>query len=131
MRIFVFGSNLLGIHGAGAAKEARGRWGARMGRGEGLMVNLQDKSRGCYAIPTKVNPKIRLSLAKIEGHIHDFLRFARACENGEVFLITRIGCGLAGFTDDQIAPLFAGAPDNCEFDPEWARFGLKTWTEAP
>lgn len=134
MRIFVFGSNRLGIHGAGAAKTAKEHWGARWGKGDGLMVHLEDKSRGCYAIPTKVNPRIRLPLATIAESIHDFLRFAKACELegfGEVFLITRIGCGLAGYTDDQIAPLFAAAPPNCEFDPEWAKFGLKTWTEAP
>jgi hypothetical protein len=134
MRIFVFGSNRLGIHGAGAAKTAHKEWGARWGKGDGLTVNLTDKTRGSYAIPTKVNPRIRLPLATIAESVGDFLRFARACELegfGEVFLITRIGCGLAGYKDKQIAPLFAGAPDNCEFDPQWAEFGLKTWTEAP
>ena len=96
--IFVFGSNLSGIHGAGAAKTAR-KWGAKMGVGEGLMGMT-------YGLPT-VGKKIgnNLSVSKIQKHVDIFLQ----CVNEHPtfnFLLTEVGCGLAGKTPEDIAPLF-------------------------
>ena len=97
--IFVFGSNELGIHGAGAAKTAK-QWGARYGQGIGLMGRT-------YGIPTveKLNPYTTLSLMTIKQHVDDFIQFANKNKN-KIFLVTKIGCGLAGFKDYQIAPFF-------------------------
>lgn len=109
--IFVFGSNLAGIHGAGAAKYAVHKHGARYGVGEGRTGNA-------YALPTK-NQKIRTRpLHEIEESIQTFLQYAR--ENPDyTFKVTRIGCGLAGYRDNQIAPNFIHAPSNCTFDRAW------------
>ena len=109
--IFVFGSNLAGIHGAGAAKYAERYYGAKKGIGEGLA----GKS---YAIPTK-DKKIRtLPLDTVSVYIERFKIFANANPK-LLFQVTRIGCGLAGYTDEQIAPLFLGSPSNCTFDIKW------------
>jgi len=96
--IFVFGSNYAGRHGAGAALQAQRKFGAINGQGIGLM----GKS---YGIATK-DRKIRsLSLEAIENQILKFLVFAK--NHSELtFLVTAIGCGLAGFKPKQIAPLF-------------------------
>jgi hypothetical protein len=112
-QIFVFGSNLVGLHGAGAAKVALERFDAQMERGIGL-VGMS------YAIPTKDRRICTLPLSVIETHIKVFLDFAANCTDG--FFVTRIGCGLAEYTDEQIAPLFRGAPANCSFAEEW-----RTW----
>lgn len=127
----VFGSNTKGIHGKGAAKDARDYYGATLGWGEGFQkVGLHGSS---YAIPTKGNNFEIRSLGQIEKSVDEFLELAKI--ESEIlsinFLITRIGCGLAGYKNHQIAPMFVGAPDNCSFDPEWLEFGLKTWMKAP
>jgi hypothetical protein len=110
--IFVFGSNLAGVHGAGAAKTALDQYGAVMGTGEGL----QGQS---YGIPTKDEIIKTLPLAKIKKHVETFIDFAY--DNPTMkFFVTRIGCGLAGYTDEQIAPFFADAPDNCELPDGWS-----------
>lgn len=110
-RIFVFGSNLAGIHGGGAALDAYQLYGAQMGIGEGL-------SGSTYAIPTK-DAEIRTRpLSDIETSVQTFLRFADSHPQLQ-FFVTRIGCGLAGYTDGQIAPMFLGAPDNCELPTGW------------
>ena len=111
MTIFVFGSNLAGRHGKGAALAARQQYGAVYGVGVGRTGNA-------YAIPTK-DARLRvLPIATIAQHVGDFLTYAS--QHPELtFLVTRVGCGLAGYTDDQIAPLFAGAPDNCQMPDEW------------
>ncbi len=98
-QIFVFGSNEGGKHGAGAAKQAM-KWGAKWGTAEGLAGQT-------YAIPTK-NFLITktLSVSKIGGYIDNFVEFARQRPDLE-FLVTEIGCGLAGLTPEQVAPLFA------------------------
>lgn len=99
--VFVFGSNLSGIHGAGAAFTAL-KWGAVRGQG----IGLQGRT---YAIPT-VTKKIRgpMSIASIKIHVREFLTFAK--NNPDLrFLVTEIGCGLAGFKPQDIAPLFKGA----------------------
>jgi hypothetical protein len=109
--IFVFGSNKLGIHGAGAAKEAHRYYGAVYGCGEGL--------RGqCYAIPTKKTPYVSLTLIEVKPAVDRFKLFALEHPQYE-FHLTRVGCGLAGFTDEEIAPLFHGCPKNVHLPDRW------------
>ena len=96
--IFVFGSNLQGFHGGGAAKIAYRSFGAEWGKG----IGLYGKS---YAIPT-----MQGGVETIRPYVDEFIRFA--IENPHlVFLVTRIGCGIAGFRDEEIAPLFIDAID--------------------
>ena len=94
--IFVFGSNLKGMHGGGAAYIAYRKFGAIMGQG----VGLQGQS---YGIPT-----MQGGVETIRPYVDEFIEFAK--QHPELtFLVTRIGCGIAGFTDDEISPLFAEA----------------------
>ena len=96
--IFVFGSNLQGFHGGGAAKIAYSSFGAEWGKG----IGLYGKS---YAIPT-----MQGGVETIRPYVDEFIQFA--IENPHlVFLVTRIGCGIAGFRDEEIAPLFIDAID--------------------
>lgn len=112
--IFCFGSNLRGIHGAGSAKAAYQDYGAVWGCG----IGLQGDS---YAIPTKDEFLDRLPLKCIGIHIENFLDFA--AENSEmIFNIVAIGCGLAGFTAHQIAPMFKSAPANCILPMEFLQY---------
>jgi hypothetical protein len=114
--IFVFGSNLAGIHGAGAALYARNKYGAQMGYGKGPTGNA-------YAIPTKDFDIVRsLPLTEIRQYIRVFSAYAGERQGFCTFKVTRIGTGYAGYTDDQIAPMFIGSPDNCVFDGEWAKY---------
>ncbi len=94
--IFVFGSNLAGQHMGGAARVAFERFGAVWGQG----VGLQGQS---YAIPT-----MQGGVETIKPYVAEFIALAREWDQ-TTFLVTRIGCGIAGFTDEQIAPLFAEA----------------------
>jgi hypothetical protein len=112
-RIFVFGSNLRGIHGAGAALYARKRLGALNGCGEGMMGRS-------YALPTCISPGVPLHLSGVFRSVEGFLAHAGRTPDIRYFVST-VGCGLAGFTEDEIAPLFAGAPDNCDLPPGWRR----------
>jgi len=109
-KIFVFGSNEAGRHGAGAAKRAREAYGAKHGRGWGL----QGKS---FAIPTKDGKLKTLPLNKIVLYVNSFKEFAKI--NPDTFYVTRIGCGLAGYKDREIAPLFKDSPLNCIFPEVW------------
>lgn len=94
--VFVFGSNLAGMHGGGAAYLAFKQFGAVMGCG----VGLQGQS---YAIPT-----MQGGVETIKPYVDEFIAFAK--EHPELFFyVTRIGCGIAGFLDKEIAPLFAEA----------------------
>jgi hypothetical protein len=102
--VFVFGSNLAGRHGKGAALWARQHRGAIYGQG----VGRQGIS---YAIPTKNHQLRVLPLELIRGHVDEFLRYASHYPNLR-FEVTPIGCGLAGYRPDQIAPMFATAPSN-------------------
>ena len=111
--IFVFGSNLAGRHGAGAAKEALLHWGAIHGQGEGP----QGQS---YALPTKDADIQTLPLKEIRKYVGQFAAFVNAHPE-LTFLITKIGCGLAGYKEEQIEPLFEGAPDNCVLPIGWWR----------
>lgn len=95
-QIFVFGSDELGWHNGGAARLALGRFGAIFGQAKGL----QGQS---YAIPTN-----GVQLSGIAQYVDEFIGFAR--KHPELtFLVTRIGCGVAGYTEKDIAPLFASA----------------------
>ena len=97
--VFVFGSNLGGFHGGGAARVALEQFGAVWGQG----VGLQGKS---YAIPT-----MHGGVDVIKPYVDEFIAFAR--EHRELrFLVTPIGCGIAGFTVEEMAPLFATAIDD-------------------
>lgn len=109
--IFVFGSNLAGRHGKGAARAARYDWGAEYGVGEGPTGNA-------YAIPTKDYNIKTLQLSVIALHVHKFIAYAKAHPELE-FYVTKIGCGLAGYTEDQIAPMFKEAPKNCRLPEGW------------
>ncbi len=101
--IFVFGSNLAGMHGGGAAYAAWRKFGAIMGQG----VGLQGQS---YAIPT-----MQGGVETIRPYVDEFIAFAKA--HPELFFyVTRIGCGIAGFRNEEIAPLFTaakGVPNIC------------------
>lgn len=95
-QVFVFGSNLAGMHGGGAARVARLRFGAVMGKG----VGMQGRS---YAIPT-----MQGGTETIRPYVNDFIAYAK--EHPELtFLVTPIGCGIAGFEPEDIAPLFEKA----------------------
>ena len=94
--IFVFGSNLAGAHGGGAARIAVEDFGAIWGQGVGLQGQ-------CYAIPT-----MQGGVETIKPYVDDFIGFAK--QHKELFFyVTRIGCGIAGFSDKEIAPLFKEA----------------------
>jgi hypothetical protein len=122
--IFVFGSNLSGAHGAGAAKLAYERYGAEIGVEEGLM----DCS---YAIPTidylvtGARVQKQLSLREISESVDVFKRCAMM-ENKPInplrFFVTRIGCGLARYHDRDIAPMFRNSPTNCSFASQWQAY---------
>lgn len=110
-RIFVFGSNLAGRHGLGAALAAVREHGAVYGQGAGLQGNS-------YAIPTKSHDLKTLPLEIVARYISAFLAFAK--NNPELeFDITRVGCGLAGYKDKDVGPLFRGAPKNCNLPEGW------------
>lgn len=96
--IFVFGSNLLGIHKKGAALAALEKHGAKLGQGIGLQGNS-------YAIPTKENPRRSLSLISINKFVADFLQYAAHTPEHN-YNVTPIGCGLAGWRPEHIAPMF-------------------------
>ncbi len=99
--IFVFGSNLAGRHGAGAALLAYNKFGARKGIGLGL----EGKS---YALPTKDYSLITLPKLILRHFVNMFIAEARAFREYN-FLVTEVGCGLAGYEPKDIAPLFKEA----------------------
>lgn len=99
--IMVFGSNLAGVHGAGAARHALEQHGARYGQGMGLQGSS-------YALPTKDHRIRTLPLEEIQQHVRRFLAFTEI-RRDLMFRVTRVGCGLAGYRDEQIAPLFREA----------------------
>jgi hypothetical protein len=122
--IFVFGSNLAGIHGAGAARAATDYYGAEMGVGFGPTGNS-------YAIPTKDMKIKTLPLEEIQPYIEGFVKMTERLHeedrmiNGDrinpLFFVTRVGCGLAGYRDRDIAPFFKGAV-RCSFAEQWKPF---------
>lgn len=111
--IFVFGSNLAGRHGKGAAADALRLHGAIYGHGEG-------RQGDSYAIPTKDFDMRTRPLADIAMSVEDFLWYAN--NNPDLrFQVTRVGCGLAGYTDADIAPMFHTAPPNCDLPDGWRK----------
>lgn len=109
--VWVFGSNLEGRHGKGAARVAADRYAATRFQSVGRMGR-------CYAIPTKSTPHATLTLPVIRTYIEEFKRYA-AAHPSETYFVTRIGCGEAGYRDEQVAPLFLGSPANCDFAEDW------------
>lgn len=111
--VWVFGSNMSGRHGKGAAKVAKDYFGAAYGFYNGRMGS-------CYAIPTKNQLFQTLRLTHLLPYVQEFVRYTR--ENPmESFFVTRVGSGLAGIPDEKMAPLFARA-FNCSFANEWRPF---------
>ncbi len=106
--VFVFGSNLHGMHAGGAARIAFERFGAVWGQGVGLQGQA-------YAIPT-----MQGGVETIRPYVDEFIAFAQSHPEFH-FLVTRIGCGIAGFRDEEIAPLFAVAHtlDNVSLPEGW------------
>ncbi|MEV7758448.1 hypothetical protein AB0O16_15010 [Microbacterium sp. NPDC089180] len=105
--VFVFGSNAAGAHGGGAARFALDRFGAVWGQGEGL----QGRS---YAIDTMSGPTV------FEEQARRFVAFA--AEHPELrFLLTEVGCGIAGYRPEQVAPFFTGAGRNVELPASFRR----------
>lgn len=106
-QVFVFGSNEHGHHAGGAARFAFDNFGAQWGVGEGLTGQS-------YAIPTMGSPE------QLAGAVARFLSFAEEHPDTE-FLVTKIGTGIAGIPVEDVAPLFAGHPENViiplEFEP--------------
>lgn len=113
-QIFVFGSNLAGRHGKGAALEARLRYGAIYGQGLGRQGNS-------FGIPTKDGNLKVLPLSAIQFYVNRFIEYAKYNKN-LAFLITRVGCGLAGYQDSEIAPMFKNCPSNCTLPQEWKKY---------
>jgi len=111
--IFVFGSNQAGRHGAGAALIAAKRYGAV----RGVPFGLQGQS---FAIPTKNKYLQTLSVKTISLYVQKFIDY-NFLHFYQKFFITRVGCGLAGLKDEQIAPLFRGAV-NCSFPEQWEEY---------
>lgn len=110
--IFVFGSNEGGWHGAGAAKFALEHRGAK------LRVPFGQEGQS-FAIPTKDETiKHTLKLPTIKAYVDEFIEEAKLHPE-QSYQVTRIGCGLAGLKDEDIAPMFKDAPDNCWFDTAW------------
>jgi hypothetical protein len=96
--IFVFGSNLSGRHGKGAAKTALG-WGAKWGQAKGLQGRA-------YGIPTKdASVRRTLTIEEIKPFVDEFIEFAKD-NNNLTFLVTEVGCGLAGLKPKEVTPLF-------------------------
>ena len=114
-KLFVFGSNTKGLHGGGAAREARLRHGAVPGQGFGLQGDS-------FAIPTCAlptgMPDCGIPLSEVAQAVAAFLAEARERPDLD-FQVTQVGCGLAGWAGAEMAPLFAGAPTNCFFDEAW------------
>lgn len=110
---FVFGSNLAGRHGKGAARDALRDYGAIYGKASGL----QGRS---YAIPTKDEHLVRLPLEQIKPYVTKFVEFSR---QGNPCFLTAVGCGLAGYQPRDIAPMFKGCR-NCWFPESWLPYIL-------
>ena len=109
--IFVFGSNRKGLHGGGAARVAHEQHGAEWGVGEGRTGNS-------YALPTKADFARTLTIPELSEHVECFLVHARSNPD-DTFMLTQVGCGLAGLTKEQVAPLFRAVPENVQVPRAW------------
>lgn len=110
-QIFVFGSNKAGRHGKGAALYALRYHGAIYGQGVGMQGNS-------FAIPTKDAELRVLRLKEIQFYVALFLKYASLHPEMD-FNVTKIGCGLAGYQEHEIAPMFKNAPFNCNLPEGW------------
>ncbi len=120
--VFVFGSNTGGINGRGAALQAREQWGARNGVGEGFTGN----GGCCYALPTlkweySEYPAQRLSKRSHGELIQSITRFYRAAliNPKKTFLLTKVGCGLAGYDEGYMKQFFRDTPPNVVKPEGW------------
>jgi hypothetical protein len=110
-QFFVFGSNKRGVHGAGAARYAMDHLGAKLGEWDGITGKT-------YAIPTKDEYIQTMEIEEIFKYVAKFVKFTK--DNFDLnFFITGIGCGLAGYTPEEIAPLFRDCGANCSFPDTW------------
>lgn len=114
MKIFVFGSNLAGRHGRGAALDAKNLWNAEYGVGEG-------RTGRAYAVPTKDAQLRSRPLTDIKKSVEKFKEYARANDDLE-FFVTAIGTGLAGYKHEDIGPMFSDCPSNCELPQPWLQW---------
>lgn len=110
--VYVFGSNLAGRHGKGAALEARNSYGAKYGQG----IGLQGRS---YGIPTKDENLEILSIHDIAPYVHEFVEFTKT--SGRTFYLTSVGCGLAQYHPRDITPLFKGV-EYCQLPESWLEY---------
>lgn len=109
--IFVFGSNLGGRHGGGAARLAAEHFGAEEGVGEGLTGQS-------YAFPTLTANFEKVTMKALEASRDRLFATARAHPE-KIFLLTKVGCGIAGFREEEIRPLFENAPKNVVMPEGW------------
>lgn len=109
-QVFVFGSNLAGSHAGGAAAQAV-EWGAETGVGEGLTGQT-------YAFPTLTRGMKKVSRASLKKSVKKLYETCKENPDKE-FLLTKVGCGIAGFSEDEIRPLFADAPGNLVLPEDW------------
>jgi hypothetical protein len=109
--IFVFGSNLAGLHAGGAARVAHARFGAEWGVGEGLTGRS-------YAFPTLGADMRKVTTDALAGSVRRLWACAEAHPD-KVFLLTKVGCGIAGFDEATMAALFAGGPANIVKPAGW------------
>ena len=109
--IFVFGSNTAGRHGAGAARQASLQFGAQYGVGEGLTGQ-------CFAFPTLDERLMRLSRADLVGSV---MLLYDCCNRhpDKLFLLTKVGCGLAGYPEEYMRSLFIDPPENLILPEDW------------
>ena len=119
--VFVFGSNTAGRHGKGAARRARLMFGAENGVGEGMTGQ-------CYAFPTLDGRLQRLSHGRL---VIGRLRLYDTClrNPGLTFLLTKVGCGLAGFSEDFMKSLFHNPPKNLKLPKDWDPYGGTVWVQ--
>lgn len=112
--IFIFGSNTAGKHGAGAALQARLSWGAKWGIGEGITGQ-------CYAFPTLDGSNSQLTQLPIEALVASRDRLYSTCaqHTDKIFLLTKVGCGLAGYPEETMRGLFVDPPANLILPLDW------------
>lgn len=109
--VFVFGSNLAGSHVGGAALQAKTQFGAKDGVGEGLTGQ-------CYAFPTLGRRLEKRGRKSLETSRQKFFNIVRANPE-KTFLLTKVGCGIAGYEEYSMKALFRGAPKNVVFPDDW------------
>lgn len=110
-QVFVFGSNMNGYHSAGAAKQAMDEFGAEWEISEGLTGQ-------CYAFPTLEREMTRRGMKALERSRDRLYAACKALPDKE-FLLSKVGCGIAGYTESEIKPLFATPPENLTLPEDW------------